>query len=255
MDSVSHPMVNTGTRVDFHTHILPGVDDGSRSASESIQMLRLLGDFGVGAVVLTPHFYADGDTPERFIARRARAYSELSDAIQTAESVKLPRMVLGAEVEYFEGIPCMLEYPELRIGNSGCILVEMPQSQWSAHMVEDILRLNDSKGFRVILAHVERYLFDQKKDIIYTLLENRVLMQSNASFFINHSTARKAIRMLCRGYIHLLGSDCHNLTSRPPNLGDACDAIIKHTDEGVLEEVMRGASHLLRHDFDIISKG
>ncbi len=255
MESASHPMLNTGARVDFHTHILPGVDDGSRSPAESMQMLRLLGNHGVCAAVLTPHFYADGDTPERFIARRSRAYSELSEIIAKESNARLPHLVLGAEVEYFEGIACMLEYPELRIGNSECILVEMPQGPWNSHVVEDILRLNDSKGFRVILAHVERYLFDQKKDIIYTLLENRVLMQSNASFFINRSTARKAIRLLRRGYIHLLGSDCHNLTSRPPNLGDACDAIVRHADEGLLEDIMHGAAHLLRHDLDADSNG
>ncbi len=255
METASHLMANTGAWVDFHTHILPGVDDGSRSVAESIQMLRILGECGVGAVVLTPHFYADGDTPERFIARRARAYSELSEILSKDSSARLPRLVLGAEVEYFEGIACMLEYPELHIGNSGCILVEMPQRPWSAHIVDDILRLNNTKGFHVILAHVERYLFDQKKDVVHTLLENKVLMQSNASFFINHSTARKAIRMLRRGYIHLLGSDCHNLTSRPPNLGDACDAIVKNMGSDVLDDIMRGASRLLRCELDAFCNG
>lgn len=254
METASLPMANTGTRVDFHTHILPGVDDGSRSVSESMQMLRILGGAGVGAVVLTPHFYADGDTPERFIARRTRSYSELSETLAKEDISGLPSLILGAEVEYFEGIACMLEYPELRIGNSGCILVEMPQRPWSAHMVEDILRLNSTKGFRVILAHVERYLFDQKKDIVNTLLDNRVLMQSNASFFINHSTAKKAARLLQRGYVHLLGSDCHNLTSRPPNLGVACDAIVKKAGAYVLEYAMRGALHLLRHDMNALPK-
>ena len=57
-------------RVDFHSHILPGVDDGSRSVEESLEMLRAVARQGIGTVVATPPFYANHDTPERFLRRR-----------------------------------------------------------------------------------------------------------------------------------------------------------------------------------------
>ena len=241
---------NTALRIDFHTHVLPGVDDGSQSVSESIKMLRALSENGVSHVLLTPHFYANEDDPSRFIARRGRALAQLSSALSASDE-KLPiRIIPGAEIEYFEGVACVADYPELRLGRSNLMLVEMPLGVWKSHVIDDILELNGRHGVRVVLAHVERYLFDQKKSTVNALLENGVLMQSNASFFTEKRSAGKAVRMLKRGLIHLLGSDCHNLTTRPPNIGAACDAIIKSVGEDMLAEMMQGAAYLLRADID-----
>lgn len=241
---------NTAWRIDFHTHILPGVDDGSQSVDESIKMLRVLSESDVSHVLLTPHFYANEDDPERFIARRNRAFEKLSNALDTVSDAPDIHIIPGAEIEYFEGVACVADYPELRLGKSNLMLVEMPLGVWKSHVINDIIELNGRHGIRVVLAHVERYLFDQKKSTINTLIENGVLMQSNASFFTEKRSAGKAMRMLRRGLIHLLGSDCHNLTVRPPNLGAACDAIVKAAGEDVLAEIMQGAAYLLRADIN-----
>ncbi len=247
MELTSHLALNKGSRVDFHTHILPGMDDGSSSANESLRMLRILAKSGVDAAVMTPHFYAGSDTPESFISRRADALKILDEVSQEYEDM-LPQIILGAEVGYFTGIEYLCDYPELCIGNSGCMLIEMPQKEWEPRIVDDILRLNDHEEFQVVLAHVERYLFLQSEDVIRTLLRQGVLMQSNADNFINRSTARRAFKMLKLQYVHLIGSDCHNLTTRPPNIGAACDQIVKHAGEEVLESIMSGARHLLMND-------
>ena len=89
-------------RVDFHSHILPGVDDGSRSVEESLEMLRAEARQGIGTVVATPHFYANHDTPERFLRRRAAAWEMLQTAM--AQEAGLPEVIPGAEVYYFSGI-------------------------------------------------------------------------------------------------------------------------------------------------------
>ena len=57
--------------IDFHSHILPGIDDGSRSLEESLEMLSLEAQCGIRHVVATPHFYPGHDHPSRFLARRA----------------------------------------------------------------------------------------------------------------------------------------------------------------------------------------
>ena len=62
---------------DFHSHILPGVDDGSTSVEESIAMLRMLSRQGVSHVVATPHFYPNYDDPEQFLRRRKDVYEDL----------------------------------------------------------------------------------------------------------------------------------------------------------------------------------
>ena len=71
---------------DFHSHILPEVDDGSRSVRQSLEMLRLEGEQGIRRVVATPHFYARQDTPERFLRRRERAWNALRGEMESLEN-------------------------------------------------------------------------------------------------------------------------------------------------------------------------
>ncbi|MBQ8395535.1 MAG: capsular polysaccharide biosynthesis protein, partial [Oscillospiraceae bacterium] len=63
--------------IDFHTHVLPKIDDGSSSLKESIGMLRLEAEQGIETVVATPHFYANHDSPEAFLERRKMAQERL----------------------------------------------------------------------------------------------------------------------------------------------------------------------------------
>lgn len=206
---------------DIHTHLLPRMDDGSKSLAESLSMLRALADQGIQRVAATSHFYPGETSPEDFIRRRAAAAAELAEAW----TPDLPQILLGAEVYYFEGIARAEAAEELRIQDTELLLLEMPMGAWTARMVEEIVDLNTRRGVRVLLAHVERYLRFQKAEVWDTLLAQDVLFQSNASFFLDWKTRRKALRMLKAGRIHLLGSDCHNMTARPPRLGEALAAM------------------------------
>ena len=95
--------------IDFHSHILPGIDDGSKSVEMSLQMLRLLKAQGIDTVAATSHFYATQRSPQRFLFRRQEAW----DKLRTALDADAPRILLGAEVLYFPGISHMEELPEL----------------------------------------------------------------------------------------------------------------------------------------------
>ncbi len=248
MSGVAVTALSDRGRTDFHTHILPEMDDGSRSAAESVQMVRTCVSAGIDSIVLTPHFYAEADSPEAFIARRQRSFRLLTEAVAEAPDLLAPTFTVGAEIEYFEGIACVRDYPEMRIGGTNCFLIEMPPDKWTYRMVDDLLELCADYRSRVILAHVERYLFDQPRSTVRVLLENGVLMQSNASFFLEKKTAGKAIRLLRRGMIHLLGSDCHDTVRRVPNLGDACDVIEARAGKEYTDRIMQGARVLLRLD-------
>ena len=68
--------------IDWHSHILPAVDDGSRNAEESIKLLELLAEQGVKTVVATPHFIADNESVEDFLRRRSSSFNELKNLIQ-----------------------------------------------------------------------------------------------------------------------------------------------------------------------------
>ena len=114
--------------VDFHSHVLPGIDDGSASVEESIAMLRMEAEQGITHVVATPHFYARHDSPERFLARRDRAEQKLRQAMEGISG--LPQLIIGAEVYYFPGISESDVLKELTIAGKHSILIEMQQSPW-----------------------------------------------------------------------------------------------------------------------------
>ena len=254
-ETISVPSAVETGRVDFHTHILPRMDDGSKSPEESVQMVRTLFETGVRYVVLTPHFYAGSDNLERFLHRRDASYAMLTEAMAAAGDMAPLQFILGAEVEYFRGIAGMDDFSPFYLGKSRCLLLEMPMGRWTSHMVDDILALQNRGDCRVVLAHVERYLFDQKKETIHMLLENRVVMQSNADYFLNRRTAGRAVHCLQKGYIHLLGSDCHNMITRPPNLGSACAVIEKRAGADLVQECMAHARHLLWVDTHFHPRG
>lgn len=112
--------------IDFHSHILPAMDDGSRNIEESLQMLRMLQEQGVERVIATPHFYADENPPDVFLRRRADAWEHLRAHLTQG----LPHVLLGAEVHYFQGISRTAQVRQLCIQDTGVLLLEMPFSGW-----------------------------------------------------------------------------------------------------------------------------
>lgn len=218
------------TRVfDFHTHILPGIDDGSAGAEESIAMLRELAAQGAYGVAATPHFYAQRTSPEEFFARRQAAWEQLEPYLTEA----LPEIRLGAEVRYFEGVHRCDGLERFCLEGTELLLLEMPVCAWTARMMDSVLELNQRGGITVLLAHIERYLAYQSRDFWKPLLENGVLMQASTLFFIRKS--RKAMKLLREGRIHLLGTDCHNMGARRPDLSLALGGIRRSGGEELLQ--------------------
>jgi len=210
--------------IDFHSHILPGIDDGSSSLEESIAILRMEAEQGIEHVVATPHFYARHDTPKEFLVRRKNAEDRLREEME--KHTGLPKLSVGAEVYFFPGISDCDSLWELTIGKKGCMILEMPVSPWPERMYQEVENIHDKLGILPIIAHVDRYIRPFRTyGIPEKLRELPVLVQANASFFLRSSTRRMALRMLRKDQIHLLGSDCHNLLDRPPNLGDALQMI------------------------------
>ena len=229
--------------IDFHSHILPGIDDGSQSPEESVAMLQELAKQGIETVVATPHFYADETSVSAFLEQRDAAVN----AIAAAAASECPQWIVGAEVLYYPGISRLQGLELLKLGKSKLLLLEMPMEKWTDYTVREVTELAASPGIKVCLAHIERYLADQSDKTWDRLGESGILMQSNASFFLGFSTKRKAMRMLSEGRIHLLGSDCHNLTNRPPRIGEAYAAIEKKFGEAFVHQMCELGYRLLSH--------
>ena len=230
--------------VDLHSHILPGVDDGSESVAESIEMLRMEAQQGIGHVVATPHFYPHHDHPETFLARRSRAEEALRQ--EMARYTGLPAITVGAEVYYFRGISEAQILPELTIGGGDAILIEMPPAPWPAAAYEELEQIRRRRNLIPIIAHIDRYIGPFRTYGIPEKLEALpVLVQANASFFLERATARMAMKMLDRGRIHLLGSDCHDVSERSPNLGPALQRIADRLGTDCLDRIRSNEDRLL----------
>lgn len=210
--------------IDFHTHILPGIDDGSASLEESLALLRMEAEQGITHVALTPHFYPRYDDPETFLENRSRAEAALRRELE--RHPELPGITVGAEVHFFRGISDSEYLNRLTFSEKQCILIEMPPAPWQDSMYRELEQIYTRRGITPVIAHLDRYIAPLRTyGIPRTLEELPVLVQANASFFLNRATSGMAVKMLREGRIHLLGSDCHNLSSRKPNLGPALDRI------------------------------
>lgn len=222
--------------VDFHSHILPGIDDGSASVEESLEMLRMESAQGIRQVVATPHFYAHNDTPEAFLSRRRKAVARLREGM--ANQTEMPEIILGAEVYFFHGISDCEALSELTIGENGYILIEMPPAPWTRRMYDELEEIQAKWDITPIIAHVDRYLgLLSAHGIPEQLAQMPLLVQANAGFFLRNSSRARALRMLERDQIQLLGSDCHNLTSRKPNLEEALQVIARHLPSDTTERI------------------
>lgn len=226
--------------IDFHSHVLPEMDDGSRSVERSIEMLSAEREQGVDTVVATPHFYANDESVESFLKRREKAAEKL-----LREWNAPPRILLGAEVRYYPGISRLEGLKLLRVKGSDLLLLEMPFSRWTEYVIKEVEDLATSGSVTLVLAHVERYIAMQKRETLQRLLRSGVLFQCNASFFTQGLGRGRALRMMRDGEIHFLGSDCHNMTDRAPNMAFAINLLSKKFGEQFIADFAEFGSEML----------
>lgn len=227
--------------IDIHSHILPQMDDGSASAEETAALLDLLWQQGVTAVVATPHFYPTQEAPDSFLSRRQKSIAQMLPITDGQ-----PQVLLGAEVGYFSGIGTCDAMIPLCIENTNLLLIEMPFSPWSERIVKEICEIPEALGLTPVLAHVNRYRRrDQFPRYWQKLADSGVYFQCNAEAFQAPLSRRWALKLLKQECFHFLGSDCHNLTSRPPQLHEARQVIEKKLGASFFEEFDNKASALL----------
>lgn len=204
--------------IDFHTHILPAMDDGADEMLTSLKMLRSSFWQGVDVVVSTSHYYADEEYPSAFLKRRRQRVHALQETILRIPEA-FPEIVIGAEVLYFPGISGADDVSKLRIEGTNAILIEPPMVPWQDAMLDDIAEIKTRWGLTPVIAHVDRFMdMLRNKKLIDRVLERDMLVQVNADYFLEPQSVRSALQNLKQGKIHLIGSDCHNLTTRAPNL-------------------------------------
>lgn len=205
--------------IDFHSHILPGIDDGSRDIRMTLSMCRMQMEQGIHTILATPHFYANQDSVGNFLLRRKESMDRVSKAVSNIHTDMLPHILPGAEVYYFPGIGTAGMLPHLCIEGTRVLLLEMPFCQWTSQIYQDIKKIVQEKKLIIILAHIERYVGYQKDIEIWDriLKLQGLYPQMNAGAFLNRKKRRFCLHFLENQDV-LLGTDCHNLTDRRPNM-------------------------------------
>ena len=218
---------------DFHSHILPGVDDGSKSAEQSVRMLEILKKCGFTDVVLSPHFYSHRESAEDFLTRREQGKERLFAALPDTA----PRLYFGAEV-YLSTL--LFNYPTLKelTLDSTHMLTELPyEKELKESTRKNLERLIYHRDICPVLAHIERYPFlMNEKDLIY-LLDMGCRVQMNMSVFSERSLRRKLKKYINAGYVSTFGSDAHSDAGLEERLTDNIKNAAKLFGADFLEDI------------------
>lgn len=202
---------------DFHTHILPGIDDGARNLEMSLGMLGMMKRQGVDKAVATPHFYAHQQPMKEFVQKREAALTE----IRNSGADGLPEIHIGAEV-YLERDMRRADLRPLCLQGTPFILIEMPYMPYDSWMLEEVYDFCIKQSLQPIFAHIDRYFSLYGDSDVQEILDfdNAVIQVNNSALF-----SRKNLKMVTRwiqeGRTIVFGSDCHNVSDREPNDGRA----------------------------------
>lgn len=187
--------------IDIHTHLLPGVDDGSPSLDVSLPILERFADEGVEVVICTPHLEA---------SRAARAPHERYDAIFSELRERAPR-----GITLLRGWEIMLDAPDvalddrrLGLGGSTAVLVEFPRMNVPREAARELMRLRMS-GLIPVLAHPERY-WGCTPDMIREWRNAGAAIQMDAAMLLGGAASSKLARvLLMQGLVDCIASDNH----------------------------------------------
>lgn len=215
---------------DLHSHLVPGVDDGSRTLDEALEGVGRMCGAGVRRLVTTPHLDGSLSRNPELLMPRLEEMDRAWEGLKEAVSQKFP------ELEIKRGHEVMLDIPDpdlsdlrVHLGETPFVLVEWPGLQVPPGTLPALERMVE-KGVRPIIAHPERYRGMDKETLIPGEWRARgALLQVNYGSLIGRYgdlPRRRAFTFLERGWVDLMASDFHGRSHLSPNLLEARDALM-----------------------------
>jgi len=205
---------------DVHSHLLPGIDDGSPDYATSLEMARAYVDQGVECVACTPHilpglYHNSGPQIRQAVAALQTRLDDAGIAL---------KLVTGADNHIVPDFTAGLKRGHLlALAGSAYVLVEPPHHV-APQRLEELFFNILLAGYLPVLTHPERLSWiESKYDVVERLAARGVWMQITAGSLLGRFGRRPrywAERMLGEGIVHILATDAHNMTSRPPDLLD-----------------------------------
>ena len=214
--------------IEHHCHILPQIDDGSKSVEMSLKMIEMMRSQGVEKIIATPHFYAHREkcNVKAYLEKRQNAYHKLVQADEANSDI-----LLGAEVAIEHGLHKIPDIDKLRIADTDYILLELPYAGFQNWYIEKITNIAYEYKLTPIIAHIHRYLDYYSKTEYEKVLELDAIFQINNEAFGNFKEKKFVKSLIKEGYPYLFGSDAHNLSDRKPNW----DLLIKKAKTDVID--------------------
>ncbi len=219
--------------IDIHSHILPGIDDGSDSMETSLKMLRMAEKDGISQMILTPHYKPWHRNTDHIEIRDKVA--QLQERMRQ-EEIDV-RLYTGGELYYHSSLTEELDQGMAEtLAGSGYVLVEFDPLVDYDYIRNGIYALLMG-GYYPIAAHVERYRnVCCKTDRIIELMEMGCLMQVNAGSIMGQygiGTKQLTKKMLKQNMIHFVATDAHDLDRRTPCLSRCAEYIGRKYGETV----------------------
>ena len=198
--------------IDIHTHILPAIDDGSKSIENSIKMLNDLYADGVTDAILTPHYRGEYDCSKEDLIKRFTEFKSLVKDVPI-------NLYLGQEIYVDREALNLLTAGELlTLNNSKYVLLEFHYFE-KADIVEAVY-VAKVRGFIPIVAHVERYEYLDFDDV-FEIKSLGGLIQVNATSLVNKENKayfKRVKKLLKYDLVDFIASDCHDF--RPIRIGE-----------------------------------
>lgn len=199
---------------DFHSHLMPGVDDGAADLAEAVEGVEAMARDGVRTLITTPHFDGSLTKNTAAAALRLAALDAAWDALMADAAVSATGVRLMRGVELLLDVPDPdLTDPRLRLNGTRFVLVEYPAMQLPPMHADFAVRMLRDQGWQPVIAHPERY-----RNVDDTLVELATLRMAGAYFQVNagslvgaygESVARRAWALLTRGWAEFGSSDYH----------------------------------------------
>ncbi|MBQ4111255.1 MAG: hypothetical protein IJD38_00510 [Clostridia bacterium] len=223
--------------LDFHAHILPRVDHGSKGVEDGIRQLAMMQAVGVETVCATSHFYPQMLLPSEYVKERD---ASLKNLLRAWGDAPRPHIIPGAEVLICLGMEEMEDLERLCMEGTNVLLLEMPLTErgWDPcllHTAQGIAR----RGIHPVLAHVDRY----PPPSVEMLLDMGFTGQINARSLTGLLQPKQLLRWIGQGSIVALGSDLHGCD---PNGYSSFARLLKFRPR-LCETVMKGTAMLLRN--------
>ena len=231
--------------IDIHTHILPGIDDGSKDTATSVGMMEMMIEQRVELIAATPHYYCLDASPAQHREKAVSAYERFVEAWkETHPDRPLPEIRIGAEIYIANSLESVHDPELLKISGTDLMLFELPFSGYHEWIPRLVRLMAGKAGGRPLFAHIDRYLkmygwkmTDELEQVPHAAF------QFNSDSFEDRNALKYMYSLIKRGYTVFWGSDCHGRNHRHPDLGETIPDLEKKIEKkfspSVYEEIVK----------------